>query len=82
MECAAFFSLCVSYLGSWLRIDANSVSWVFVYTGWAALRARHLLWDAYEYQWLWYFLPVLCAVIDALVLPELFESEANADELA
>lgn len=72
---------CVSYLGSRNRDDANSVLRVLVCSGWAASCTRHLLWDAFQYQKLWYFPSVLCAMIDALDLSIFLGGQSNADEL-
>lgn len=80
MGCAPLLPPCVSYLGSWSRNDANSGLWCLVYTEWAALCARHLLWDTYEYQRLCYFPSVLCAMIEALDLFVFLGSQANAED--
>lgn len=77
---AALLPSMVSYLGSRLWEDANSKSWVFMYTGWAALCVRDLLKDAFEYQKLWYFPPVVFKMINSLGMFVLPGGQRNADE--
>lgn len=79
MECAALVSTCVTSLGSLLQNDANSGLWVLVYTVWAARCARHISWDPYGYQQLWYFCLVLCAMIKGLDLSTFPGSRASND---
>lgn len=59
---------CFSYMGSRHPDDANSRLRVIIYTIWTAPCAPHHSWNAYEYQQLWYFPPVLCAMIVPLDL--------------
>lgn len=79
--CTALLSASVSYLEGRLRDEANSGLWVLMYTGWVPSCAHHRRWDAYEYHRLWYFPPVLSAVIKALDLFTFLGGQFNADEL-
>lgn len=76
---AALLPPCVSYLCSWLQNDANGGLLVLLYTSWTASCARYFLWEACEYQPLWHFPSVFCAVIKALILSVFFGSQNNTD---
>lgn len=78
---AAILFLCILCLGSRLRNDGNSGFWVLMYTSLAASCARHFLWDTYEYQQLWYFSSVLCAMIKVLNLSVFHGDQTSTDEL-
>lgn len=82
MRYAALLPTCVSNCGSCLRNDENSWLWVFVYTDRAASCARHLLWNAYEYQRLTCFPPILFAMIKSSHFSIIFGGQNNADEIA
>lgn len=79
--CAALLLPCIAYMGSWLPNVVYSELWVLLYISWAASCAQHFMWDAYEYQQLWYFSSVLCSMIKASDFSVCVGGQPDADKL-
>lgn len=75
----AFFT---SYLWSRIVADENSRLWFLVYINWATSCARQLLWNAYECEHFWNFLPSSCKRIKVLNTTLLFGGSSDANELS